>query len=86
MRIAFAFFGAVLVVGGIAAKIEAARHAPDYVVNGPAGSYCSVPCHYHNVGWSQTLYDLVRIGGWALLIFGALIVAVALIREFRTAS
>jgi hypothetical protein len=28
-------------------------------------------------------YGLVRIGGWALMVFGAVIVAFALVREFR---
>ena len=77
MRIAFAFFGALLVVGGIAALIEANQHHP---------VTASVYSFTRSFGWSENAYSLVRIGGWALLIFGALIVAIALIREFRTAS
>jgi hypothetical protein len=87
MRIAVSFFGALLVVGGIAALIVAPRHAPNYVQTHP-GRFCVEPCSLptHNIGWSQTLYDLARIGGWALVVFGALIIAVALIREFRTTT
>jgi hypothetical protein len=33
------------------------------------------------VGFSTTVYDVVRIGGWALIVFGAVLVAVALVRE-----
>jgi hypothetical protein len=77
MRIAVAFFGALLVVAGLAGQIEASQHHP------VAGSDATFGVAS---GWSPNTYSLVRIGGWALLIFGALIVAVALIREFRTAS
>lgn len=38
---------------------------------------------YVTGGLSPTAYDLVRIGGWALLIFGAVIVVFALVREIR---
>jgi hypothetical protein len=31
----------------------------------------------------QTTYDVVRIGGWALLIFGAVTVAFALVRKVK---
>jgi hypothetical protein len=72
MRIALAFLGAALMVAGMAARIVASRHAPGIT------NYGLVP-----YGWPATTYDLVRIGGWALLIFGAVTVAFALIREFR---
>ena len=64
--------GALLIVGGIAALIEASRHRPIPTGFGDTTS-----------GWPATTYDLVRIGGWALLIFGAVIVAFALVRETR---
>ena len=107
----FRVLGALLVVGGIAARIGVPPHAPHYVANpnqlpvsviyqynvaanqfaggfdykNSAGAW--TPFYYHvHVGWSQTLYDLARIGGWALLVFGALIIAIALIREFRTTA
>lgn len=65
-------------VGGIAAQIVAQSHRPQYsTVAGFGGSLGTW------TGWSSTAYDLVRIGGWALLIFGAVTVALALIREIR---
>ena len=68
-------------VAGIAVMIVAHEHAPapcngGYVVG--AGAVCMT-------GWPQTVYDLVRIGGWALLIFGVIVVALALIREIKGA-
>jgi len=34
----------------------------------------------------ETLYDLVRIGGWALLVFGAVIVALGAHPRVRKAA
>jgi hypothetical protein len=39
-------------------------------------------CHQAS-GLSQTVYDLLRIGGWALVIVGALVVVTGLIRYWR---
>jgi hypothetical protein len=39
--------------------------------------------HYAALGFSTTTYDLVRISSWALIVFGAVIVAFALVRELR---
>jgi hypothetical protein len=36
------------------------------------------------IGWSQNVYDAVRIASWALLIIGALLVATGLIVYWRT--
>jgi hypothetical protein len=36
-------------------------------------------CHHGAQGLSQTPYDLLRIGAWALVILGALTVALGLI-------
>jgi hypothetical protein len=69
-----------MIVGGIAARIEAARHHPV-----PGCSDCSGPAQ-PATGWSATAYDIVRIGGWALLVFGAVIVVFALVREFRRSA
>ncbi len=71
----YSLLGALLIVGGIAALIEAGRHRPQTI---DAGYLLS-----HTTGWSPTGYDVVRIGGWALLIFGAVIVAFTLVRELR---
>jgi hypothetical protein len=69
------FAGAVLVVAGIAAFIEAHTHRPVEATWGPGKE-----------GLSQTAYDLLRIGAWALVIFGALIVVTGLIRYWRQPS
>lgn len=73
-----ALFGALLAAAGVAAQIVAGQHHPSYVTR----TFLLTP---EPVGWSHITYDLVRIGGWALLIFGAVIVALALVREFRVA-
>lgn len=71
-------------VAGIAAFIEAHSHRPIYGC--PHGApECSVgEGHYLRPGsLSQTPYDVLRIGGWALVIFGALLVIVGLIAFAR---
>lgn len=80
------FGGAVLVVAGIAAFIEAHSHMPVpaeavvegnvYQAPGPAGSASH---SLASTGLSQTAYDLLRIGAWALVILGGLLVVVGLI-------
>lgn len=75
------FIGAALIVAGIAAFIEAHSHRPG------SESFCpghEVECRLGtsitvHVGLSQTAYDLLRIGAWALLIVGGLLVIVGLI-------
>jgi len=59
----------MLVVAGIAAFIEAHSHRPGMT----EGIFA------HPTGLSRTAYDLLRIGAWALVIFGALLVVVGLI-------
>jgi hypothetical protein len=78
----YALLGALLAVGGIAAQIVAHRHRPG-LTSGAAPSGYTFGFERVSVGWSSTAYDLVRVGGWALLIFGAITVAFALIREIR---
>lgn len=80
MRIGFALLGGLLMVGGFAARIVASRHVPGFA----PGTYI-LPAQPPRTGWPTATYDLVRIGGWALLIFGAVIIALALVREFRAA-
>jgi hypothetical protein len=46
----------------------------------PAAGWWGSPYH---VGWSRAAYDAARIGMWALLIVGALVVAVGLINYAR---
>jgi hypothetical protein len=74
--------GAVAVIAGIAAFIEAHVHKPFAGVNfGLLDSRYDQPPS----GLSQTAYDLLRIGGWALVIVGALTIVLGLIRYWRAA-
>ena len=82
-----AFVGAALVVAGIAAFIEARSHRPESNYLCPEGHE---PCiigegqqvhlHLATRGLSETAYDLLRIGGWALVIVGAVLIVVGLSR------
>jgi hypothetical protein len=69
-----AFFGAAFVIAGIAAFIEAASHQPRWICL-QNGDICGV-----NIGLTGTEYELLRIGGWALIIIGVLLVISGLIR------
>ena len=78
-----AFGGAVIVVAGIAALIEARSHHPVYYQPGEG----SVRIYFGAAGsLPQTAYDLLRIGGWALVIFGGLIVLIGLIGYWGSQS
>jgi len=66
--------GAIMVVGGVAAFIEAHRHIPVPAQRPEIGLITPAS------GLSPTAYDLVRLGGWALVIFGAVVVVLGLIR------
>jgi hypothetical protein len=84
------FIGAALIVAGIAAFIEASGHAPEYCGFRSEGfrfrcplSYAESPGGHHLSGLRQTPYDLLRIGAWALVIFGALLVVVGLLAYAR---
>jgi hypothetical protein len=73
----------LLTVAGIAAFIEAHSQRP-IAASGPQVRCLSNPdCHSAN-GLSQTAYDLLRSGGWALVIFGVLLVVMGLIRYWGT--
>jgi hypothetical protein len=77
------FGGAALVVAGIAAFIEAHGHKPlvappERVYQNSEGVH-EVSVAVPATGLSHTAYDLLRIGAWALVIFGALLVIVGLI-------
>ena len=75
MRITIAFFGAAMLVAGVAAWVIDDRHRPHV----PDAGYLLSK----RTGWSATTFDLVRVASFALLIFGAVIVALTLIREYR---
>ena len=77
------FGGAALVIAGIVAFIEAPSNRP--AVTPPPYVYKDVQgIHEVDVavpisGSSQTAYDLLRIGAWALVIIGVLLIVVGLI-------
>jgi hypothetical protein len=66
------FGGAALVIAGIAGFIVSSSNKP--VLYRP----CEPDC-----GWSHSAFDIVRIGAWALVIVGALLVLVGLIAYAR---
>jgi hypothetical protein len=69
--------GATMVIAGIAAFIEAHRHVP---VRAGRPEVAHPGLLSPASGLSPTAYDLLHIGAWALVIFGALTVIVGLIR------
>jgi hypothetical protein len=86
--------GAVMVIAGIAAFIEAHSHRPSegrkaavtegeraYQAREKLNGIKLGPIGHH--GLSSDAYDLLRIGGWALIIFGALLIVVGLIAYSR---
>jgi uncharacterized membrane protein HdeD (DUF308 family) len=75
ITVAITFLGATLAVAGIAGFIEATAHHPDEICRGVLERDC-----YTASGLSPTTYDLLRIGSWALVIFGALLIIVGLMR------
>ena len=76
------FGGAVLIIAGIAAFIEAHSHPPELESRCSTGGKACLLEDFVNVqiGLSQTAYDLLRIGAWALMILGGLLVLTGLIR------
>ena len=64
------FGGAVLVSAGIAAFIEAHTYKPHRPEIEPLST----------APLSRDAYDLLRIAGWALVVFGAVIIVTGLIR------
>src|SRR5664280_1686417 len=70
------YVGALMVIAGIAALIEAYSHHPEAAFKVPAdfkgpNVLGVLVLHGPTSSWSHTAYDLVRIGGWALVILGA---------------
>jgi hypothetical protein len=79
-----AFIGAIMVVGGIAAFIETGSHAPGSECVDEISEPGNHTCLKNAItGWSHNAYDLVRIGGWALIIIGALLIVFGLIAYVR---
>jgi uncharacterized membrane protein HdeD (DUF308 family) len=79
------FGGAALVIAGVATFIEAHSHRTEYGYNLPNGSRIprGAPEELLEGRLSQTPYDLLRIGAWALVIVGALLIVVGLIGYWR---
>jgi hypothetical protein len=67
------YAGATLILGGIAAFIVAHRHVPVPARRPEIGVITPAS------GLSPTAYDLLRLGGWALVILGTLTAVVGLI-------
>jgi hypothetical protein len=69
--------GAVLVIAGIAAIIDANRHRPPL-----AASLVTNFSEHRQLleGWSGTVEDLVHVAGWALIVAGLLLAIMGLIR------
>jgi len=82
-----AFGGAVLLVAGAAALIEAHAQRSRYVYVGELRDRLEQevegPNPQMHLGLSPTACDLLRIGGWALVLTGALLVGAALLRRRR---
>jgi hypothetical protein len=76
------FGGAALAIAGIAAFIEAHSHPPEVESRCRGGGQaCPLEDLVHvHVGLSPTAYDLLRIGAWALILIGGLLVITGLIR------
>jgi hypothetical protein len=78
--------GAVVAIAGIVALIAAASHHPE-VHHAPLPDFGgkhvlgTLTLTSAGSGWSQTAYDLIRIGGWALVILGALTLIVGIVRD-----
>ena len=83
------FGGAVLVIAGIAAFIEAHSYRPMYrceAVGSGFGGSCTTAGHNLQAGnLGQMPYDLLRIGAWALAVVGGLLVVTGLIRYWAEA-
>lgn len=78
-----AFAGATLVIGGIAAFIETHSHAPEYTC-GTRSCEEDAAQHLVHGHLQQSTYDLLRIGAWALVIFGTLLIIMGLIHYWAT--
>jgi len=72
--------GALMVIAGIAAFIEAHSHAPEVIYERSGGDEYGRSIH---LGLTHTAYDLLRIGAWALVILGGLTVALGLIAYWQ---
>jgi hypothetical protein len=72
--------GTVLLLGAVAGFVIVPEHKPAVIGGSQWGGYLLGGT---SVGWSHTAYDAARIGTWALLIVGAILIAVGLISYAR---
>jgi hypothetical protein len=72
--------GAVLLIAAVAGFVISGDHMPEY---GDVGCPSDLLAH---CSWSNTAYDVVRIASWACGIVGLILVAVGLIRAWRTSQ
>jgi hypothetical protein len=78
--------GVTMVVAGIAGLIVAASHHPDAQLPSDFGGknvLGILVLTNHRSAWSQTAYDVVIAGGWALVVIGALTALMGLMRYAR---
>ena len=72
-------FGGVLMgIAGIAALVEAYSHRPVWTAKYSREGFLEPAS-----GLPQIAYDMLRIGGWALLIVGVLLVIIGLVAYAR---
>jgi hypothetical protein len=72
--------GAVLLIAATAGFVGVPEHAPMASFN---GTPCAPNAGCPHTGFSQTVYDLLRITTWALVVGGAILVIVGLINYAR---
>lgn len=83
--------GIVLLLAAVAGFIVVPEHKPGSVLVAPNGDRgpqaCThelvIDCHQVATGLSQRAYDVLRTETWALLVVGALLVAISRVRHSR---
>jgi hypothetical protein len=81
-----AYIGAIMLIGGIAAFIEAHANHPVPAFTPPAEFRWGRPDMEPSPasGLPPTAYDLLRIGAWALVILGGLTIAFGVVGYLAT--
>jgi hypothetical protein len=79
--------GVLLLIAAVVGFVIVPEHVPMDEQLGQCGGPLTLPypgpCRIVHYGFSQTLYDAVKIATWAALIVGAVLVALGLIRFAR---
>jgi hypothetical protein len=71
-------FGVMLLISAVAGFVIVPEHRPGVAVDASCGGWG--PCATGITALSPTAYDVLRIGTWAALIVGTVLVALGLIR------